>query len=96
MKYFHRTSVTPDDVMARAATWFVSHLTPVEEGSRRRRFSGPIGNLTVSVQAEGGHYTRVTLETNQPGESEIDRLAKRFLSVVHTMAEPAHALRSAY
>lgn len=96
MKYFHRTSVAPDDVMSRAVTWFAASLTPVEEGRRRQRFSGPIGNLTVSVQAEGGHYTLVTLETNQPGESEIDRLAKRFLGVVHTMAEPAHALRGAY
>ncbi|MCL4866895.1 MAG: hypothetical protein KJZ47_13455 [Gemmatimonadales bacterium] len=96
MKYFHRTSVAPDAVIARAATFFAGSLTPSEEGARRRRFSGPIGTLTVSVLAEGGHYTLVTLETNQPGESEIDRLAKRFLGVVHTMAEPAHALRGAY
>lgn len=96
MKYFHRTSVTPDAVVERAASWFGKHLTPVEEGVRVRRFAGPIGNLSVTVQAEGGHYTLVTVETNQPGESEIDRLAKRFLGVVHTMAEPAHALRGAY
>jgi hypothetical protein len=96
MQYFHRTSVSPDAVMERAASWFGSHLNPVEEGARLVRFSGPIGSLAVKVEAEGGHYTRVTVETNQPGESEIDRLAKRFLSVVHTMAEPAHALRGAY
>jgi hypothetical protein len=96
MKYFHRTSIAPDAVIARGSTYFGGHLTPSEEGPRRLRFSGPIGNVTMTVQAEGGHYTRVTLETNQPGESEIDRLAKRFLGVVHTMAEPAHALRGAY
>ena len=42
----------------------------------------------MTVQAEGGHYTLVTVETNQVGESEADKLAKRFLTLVHTMAEP--------
>jgi hypothetical protein len=55
-----------------------------------------LGQLLVSAVAEGGHYTLVTVETNQPGESELDKLAKRFLGVVHTMAEPGHALRGAY
>ena len=96
MKYFHRTSLAPEDVMTRAGAWFASRLAPVDEGARRRRFAGSIGQLTVSVEAEGGHYTRVEVETNQPGESEIDRLAKRFLGVVHTMAEPGHELRGAY
>jgi hypothetical protein len=96
MQYFHRTSVSPDAVMERAASWFGNHLNVVEEGARVRRFAGSIGDLAVIVEAEGGHYTRVTVETNQPGESEIDRLAKRFLGVVHTMAAPAHELRGAY
>ena len=96
MKYFHRTSAAPDAVIARAATWFTGSLAPVEEAPRRRRFAGPLGQLTVKVEAEGGHYTRVTVETNQPGESELDRLAKRFLSVIHTEADPGHMLRGAY
>lgn len=96
MKYFHRTPVAPDAVMARAAGFFSKRMAPVEEGARRRRFTGSIGQLTVVVEAEGGHYTRVTLETNQPGESELDKLAKRFLSEVHKMAEPQHVLRGAY
>ena len=96
MKYFHRTSVSPDAVVARAAAYFGARLATTEEGPRLRRFAGPLGALTVRVQAEGGHYTRVEVATNQPGESELDRLAKRFLGEVHTMAEPAHALRGAY
>lgn len=96
MKYFHRTSVAPDEVMARAVGYFGGRLTPVEEGPRRRAFTGVLGQLSVTVLAVGGHYTLVTVETNQPGESELDRLAKRFLGVVHTMAEPGHALRGAY
>ena len=96
MKYFHRTSVTPDAAVARAAEFFGARLTPIEEAPRRRRFGGTLGQLTVSVQAEGGHYTLITVETDQPGESELDKLAKRFLTVVHTMADPAHEPRGAY
>lgn len=96
MKYFHRTSISPDAAIRRAAAFFTGSLAAVEESPRRRRFSGAIGQLTVLVEAEGGHYTRVTVETNQPGESELDRLAKRFLSVVHQDADPGHAIRGAY
>ena len=96
MKYFHRTSVSPDRVVEQATAFFSGQLAPVEEAPRRRRFAGAIGQLGVTAQAEGGHYTLVTVETNQPGESELDKLAKRFLSVVHTLAEPAHPLRGAY
>jgi len=63
---------------------------------RRRRFAGTVGQIGVSAQAEGGHYTLVTVETNQVGESEADKLAKRFLTVVHTMADPTHRPIGAY
>jgi len=96
MKYFHRTSVSPDAAVARAAEFFGARLTPIEEAPRRRRFGGTLGQLSVSVQAEGGHYTLITIDTDQPGESELDKLAKRFLTVVHTMADPAHEARGAY
>ena len=96
MKYFHRTSITPDAAVARAAEFFGARLTPTEETPRRRRFGGTLGQLSVTVRAEGGHHTLLTVETDQPGESELDKLAKRFLTVVHTMAEPAHEARGAY
>ena len=38
----------------------------------------------------------VTLATDQPGESELDKFAKRFLTVLHASAEPGHAVRGAY
>jgi len=38
----------------------------------------------------------VTVETNQVGESEADKLAKRFLTLVHTRAEPTHRPIGAY
>lgn len=96
MKYFHRTSLSPDTVVQKAGAFFGERLTPTEETPRGRRFSGPIGQVSVGVRAEGGHYTLVTVETNQPGESEADKLAKRFLTVVHAVAEPAHVVRGAY
>ena len=96
MKYFHRTSIPLVAVMARAADYFGNRMSPAEEGARRRRYSSALGQVTITVEAEGGHYTLVTVETNQPGESELDRVAKRFLSVVHTMVDGGHVLRGAY
>jgi len=96
MKYFHRTSISPDQVLAAAARFFGATLAPVEEQPRRRQFAGTIGRIGVTVQAEGGHYTLVTADTNQVGESEADKLAKRFLTLVHTLAEPGHRPIGAY
>ena len=96
MKYFHRTHLSPDLVLASATEFFGSRLTPVEERPRLRKFSGAIGQVSVTTQAEGGHYTLITVETNQVGESEVDKLAKRFLTVVHTLAEPSHRPIGAY
>ncbi len=58
--------------------------------------TGAIGTVIVTVGMEGGHYTRITVQTDQVGESELDKLAKHFLGVVHTKAEPEHELRGAY
>ncbi len=96
MRYFHRTSVSPDAVIAAAAAAFGGRLAPVSEGARRRGWSGALGTVTVSARPEGGHYTLVTIATDQPAESELDKLAKRFLGEVHVLAEPAHRLRGAY
>ena len=96
MKYFHRTHLAPDEVLEGATRFFGSTLAPAGEEARRRQFAGTIGQITVTVQAEGGHYTLVTVETNQVGESEADKLAKRFLTLVHTKAEPSHRPIGAY
>jgi hypothetical protein len=96
MKYFHRTHATPDEMLVLASEFFGSRLTPVQEEARRRSFSGTIGRVSVTVQAEGGHYTLVTVETDQVGESEADKLAKRFLTVAHAATHPAHRSIGAY
>jgi len=96
MKYFHRTSLTPELVMERAVAYFGKKVTPTAETPRQREWTGSIGKIRLSVGSEGGHYTLVTVATDQPGESEADKLAKRFLTLVHTMAEPEHVPRGAY
>ncbi len=96
MKYFHRTHASPDQTLALATEFFGSRLTPVAEGVRQRTFSGTIGRIDVAVQAEGGHYTLVTIETDQVGESEADKLAKRFLTIAHAATHAAHRPIGAY
>ena len=96
MKYFHRTSVHPDAVLAAAQRFFRPTLAQIEAEPRRAGFAGHMGRIGITVQAEGGHYTLVTAETDQVGESEADKLAKRFLTMVHTLAEPDHRPIGAY
>ncbi len=96
MRYFHRTSLPADAVLPEADRFFGKSLASAETGPRKRVFSSQMGRLTVSVGAEGGHYTLVTVRTDQVGESELDKLAKRFLAVVHTKVEPKHELRGAF
>ena len=96
MRYFHRTTLGPDDVLAQAKAFFGPRLTPADESPRRRTWAGALGKVTVAARAEGGHYTLVDVGTDQVGESELDRLAKRFLAEVHQQAEPGHEIRGAY
>ncbi len=96
MRYFHRTSAAPEQVLEAAKTFFGARLAPAEEAARRRTYSGAIGRVTITARAEGGHYTFVEVGTDQVGESELDKLAKRFLAEVHRQVEPAHEVRGAY
>ncbi len=96
MRYFHRTALAPDSVLEEADQFFGGRLRLEETGRRTRTYSGAIGRITIQVAAEGGHYTQVTVATDQVGESEADKLAKRFLAVVHRRVEPEHVLRGAY
>jgi hypothetical protein len=96
MRYFHRTHVPLDDAVAEAERYFGPRLEQTAAEGRRRTFEGTIGKVQVSVQAEGGHYTLVTVTTDQVGESELDKLAKRFLSTLHTKVHGDHEVRGAY
>jgi hypothetical protein len=96
MRYFHRTSATPERVLEAAKAFFGGRLTPAEESPRRRVYHGAVGRVTITARPEGGHYTFVEVGTDQVGESELDKLAKRFLAEVHRLVEPAHEVRGAY
>lgn len=96
MRYFHRTTLSPDDVMAEADRYFGERLLAGESQNRLRTFNGSVGTVTVKVEAEGGHYTLVTLRTDQVGESEADKLGKRFLTLLRSRVEPGHMARGAY
>jgi hypothetical protein len=96
VRYFHRTTLSPEDVLTHAKTFFGSRLAPADEAARRRTYAGPLGRVTIAARAEGGHYTFVEVATDQVGESELDRLGKRFLAELHRQAEPSHELRGAY
>lgn len=96
MRYFHRTSAPPDRVLAEADTTLGARLETTAQSDRTRTFRGSLGTLDLTVRPEGGHYTLVTVTTDQVTESELDKLAKTFLARVHTLADPAHAVRGAY
>ncbi len=95
MRYFHRTSLPIDDILAEADRYFGQRMQSSGQ-HRTRTFTGAIGEVTLSVKAEGGHYTLITLTTDNVGESEIDKLAKRFLGVVHRKVHEEHVVRGAY
>jgi hypothetical protein len=96
MRYFHRTSLPPGEVLSAAKSYFGARLAPSEESERRLAFRGALGKVTISARAEGGHYTFIDVQTDQVGESELDKVAKRFLAEVHRRVEPAHEVRGAY
>lgn len=96
MRYFHRTALPADDVLDEADRFLGSRLETAERGARTRTYTGSIGVVRISVRAEGGHYTLITASTDQVGESEADKLTKRFLARVHQRQEPHHELRGAY
>lgn len=96
MRYFHRTSLPIPDVLTAADNFFAGRLPAQAKEPRRRVFGGPMGTCSISVRADGGHYTFITVETDQVGESEVDKLAKRFMASVHAQVDARHAVRGAY
>jgi autonomous glycyl radical cofactor GrcA len=96
MRYFHRTPLSPDAVLQQADAFFGQRMAPTAQTPGHRGYRDVIGMVTVDVRIEGGHYTNVTVGTDQVGESEVDKLAKRFLSTVHAQTDHTHVVRGAY
>jgi hypothetical protein len=97
MRHFYRTHVTVAEALAAADTFFPSiGLAQNTTAPKTRTYSGPLGALKVSVRAEGGHYTFVEVNTDQMGESRLDRNVKKFFVSLHRTEEPEHQLTSNY
>ena len=97
MQHFFRTQLPPDDVMAEADAFFPTiPLNASGKGSRERTYVGTLGSVTLRIRPEGGHYTFVQADTDQMGESRLDRNVKKFFVRLHRRADPNHRLAAAY
>lgn len=97
MRHFHRTSLTPDTVMASADRFFGAlGLSRGAAAARSRSFAGSLGTLAMSVKMEGGHYTFVEVHTDQVGESRLDKNVKKFFNDLHRTADPRHTIEAGY
>jgi hypothetical protein len=97
MRHFYRSHLPPADVLAAADQFFPSiELVQLTTAPRTRTYSGPLGTLKLNVKAEGGHYTFVQADTDQMGESRLDRNVKRFFVTLHRIEEPGHVIQAAY
>ncbi len=97
MRHFYRSQLPPHQVLDRADSFFPEiALIPLSTAARARTFSGPLGVMKLSVRAEGGHYTFVEVQTDQMGESRLDRNVKRFFVSLHRKEDPRHMLEASY
>jgi hypothetical protein len=97
MRHFHRTSVGPAAVLTEADRFFPAlGLTTKATEERARNFSGQLGTMSLRVRMEGGHYTFVEVETDQIGESRLDKNVKKFFVALHRTADPSHVPTAGY
>ncbi|HUX33826.1 MAG TPA: hypothetical protein VMV51_08125 [Gemmatimonadaceae bacterium] len=97
MRHFYRSHLEPAAAIAAADRFFPElGLTATASATRSRTFSGPLGALRIAARAEGGHYTFIQVETDQMGESRLDRNVKRFFVTIHREQDPRHLLEAAY
>jgi hypothetical protein len=97
MRHFYRSHRPPAEVLAAADLFFPRiALAQVATAPRSRTFSGPLGTTKLTVKPEGGHYTFVEVETDQMGESRMDRNVKKFFVSLHRAEDPSHKLEASY
>lgn len=97
MRHYFRSHMPLADVLAAADQFFPNiGLTQNTTAPKTRTYSGPLGALRLSVRAEGGHYTFIQADTDQMGESRMDRNVKRFFNTLHRSEDPSHALTTNY
>ena len=97
MRHFHRTHITPAQVLTVADRFFANlGLTAAETENRARLFEGPLGSMKLTVRPEGGHYTFIEVHTDQIDQSRLDRNVKAFFVEVHRTADPSHKIEADY
>jgi hypothetical protein len=96
VQYFYRAHRSPDAVMEFARAFFGGRGFNAAGSGDAVTFTDPRGVVKVQIEIEGGHYVRVTAATPDVGESEVDKVAKRFLAELHQTEEPGHVVRGAY
>ena len=97
MRHFHRTTLAPTAVLTLADGFFAS--LGMEKGGadlHSRGFSGLLGTLRLSVRMDGGHYTVVEAQSDQVGESRLDKNVKKYFVALHRQADPRHLIEAAY
>ncbi len=97
MRHFYRSHLVPADVLAASDRFFSEMgMTVAASAAGTRTFTGPLGALRLNAAPEGGHYTFVRVDTDQMGESRLDRNVKRFFVSLHRQEDPRHQLEAAY
>lgn len=97
MKHFYRSQISPAQVLELADRFFAElEMDRTLNAQRARAYVGALGALKLAVNKEGGHYTYVAIETDQMGESRLDRNAKRFFVELKRTQDPAYRLEAAY
>ena len=97
MRHFYRSHLQPADVLAMADRFFPElGLAQSATAVRSRSYQGALGALKLSARAEGGHYTFIEADTDQMGESRLDRNVKKFFVQCHRKDDPSHTLEAAY
>ena len=97
MRHFFRTQLPPDVVLTEADAFFPTiAMTVGASAARERTYSGTLGTVTIRARPEGGHYTFVQADTDQTGESRLDRNVKAYYVRLHRLADPQHRLTASY
>jgi hypothetical protein len=97
MRHFYRSHLAPADVLESADRFFPElGVAQRTTAPRSRTYAGPLGALKLTVRSEGGHYTFVEVDTDQMGESRLDRNVKRYFVGLHRTEDPAHVPEPSY
>jgi hypothetical protein len=97
MRHFFRSQLPGDDAMAEADAFFPTiGMTTNGKAARERTYAGALGTVTLRIRPEGGHYTFVEADTDQTGESRLDRNVKKYFVRLHRRADPNHRPTASY